>query len=171
MDMKYPIVCLIFFCATVAAEGAVVPRQITPGMVLAHIKSVGPKRAIADYFAKTEWSTIKDGVASGSDGWLKVYAWLEPAADGAAGEDLSEAIFEAIPVRPFKVLPMLAGNGHQTTEQLCTFTFEAKNPSGGINAYLNRLDTALDKARSQKDRAVADACRRGIKTTRKSLGY
>lgn len=171
VDMKYLIACLFFFCATAAAEGAVAPAQITPGMVLAHIKSIGPKRAVADYFAKAEWSTIKDGVASGSDAWLKVYAWLKPAADGEAGEDLSEAIFEAIPARPFKVIPILASSEHQTTEQLCTFTFEAKIPEGGINAYLNRLDAALDRARSQKDRAVADACRRGVKTTRKSLGY
>jgi hypothetical protein len=166
MNVKYPITCLLFFFTALAAEGAAAYGQETQGIVLAHIKSVGPKQALADYFAKAEWSMIKNGIASGSSDWLKVYALLESVADGEAGEDLSEAIFEAIPAKPFKVLPVLASNEHYTAEQLCTFTFEVKIPEGGINTYLNRLDAALDKARTQKDRVLADACRRGIKTTR-----
>ncbi|RDS82357.1 hypothetical protein DWU98_09880 [Dyella monticola] len=119
-----------------------------------------------DYYAKPRWKVIQQGVASGSDGWLKVYASLDPVTDGEAGEDLGVALSDALPVRPFKVLPVLSNNGKYTVERLCTFTFEVKIPDGGINAYLNRLERALGKANGKREQTMAESCRRGIQATR-----
>lgn len=142
---------------------------ITSDTVLTHIKSVGAKQTVADYFSKPEWEAIKGGIASGNSNWLKVYALLEPVADGEAGEDLSEAVSEAIPAQPFVVLPMLVNADHVAIEQLCTFTFEAKIPSGGVNAYLTRLEKALRKADNGEQQEIRNSCQRGIDVTRSSF--
>jgi hypothetical protein len=168
MNVKLLIAGLLFV-ATPLASMASDPTSITSDAVLTHIKSVGAKQTVADYFLKPEWAAIKSGIASGNNNWLKVYASLEPVADGEAGEDLSEAVSDAIPVQPFMVLPMLVSAEHVTVEQLCTFTFEAKIPSGGVNAYLTRLEKALRKADNGGQREIENSCQRGIAVTRSNF--
>lgn len=165
--MRYLSICwfLIISLVSVAAS----KDSVTSDLVLAHIKSVGAKRALSDYFAKPQWAAIEKGIASGDDGWLRVYVSLEPVADGEAGEDLSDAVFEALPFRPFKVLPLLEGSGQYTAQQLCTFTFEAKTPDGGINKYLHRLEQSLNTAADPGERILADSCRKGIQATRSAF--
>lgn len=165
--MKY-LLSLVLMSATVLSAAST-PDHITSDSVLAHVTSVGAKQAVIDYYAKPEWIAIKHGIASGSDGWLKVYVALNSVADGEAGEDLGEAISDALPVRPFKVLPILANNGQYKVEQLCTLTFEAKIPAGGINAYLTHLERSLRKASGQSERTMADSCRRGVNVTRNTF--
>ena len=162
--MKYLFSMTLIAAAVVSVLSS--RAQITSGTVMRHIASVGARQTVVDYFEKPEWVVIKKGVASGSDNWLKVYVALVPVADAGAGEDLGEAIFEALPVRPFKVLPILSNNGQRKIEELCSFTFEAGIPDGGINAYLTHLEQSLLKADDQSKRAMADSCRLGIKVTR-----
>ncbi|MFC0128333.1 hypothetical protein, partial [Ralstonia solanacearum] len=109
------------------------------------------------------------GIASGDRDWLKVYTALRRAADAGAGEDLGDAIYEAVPKRPFKVLPLLAESTGRTPRQLCTFTFESKLPDGGIGAYLDRLDRGLSQASTREQRRMATACREGMKATRRQF--
>jgi len=144
-------------------------EKLTPEKVLAHIASVGAKKAVIDYYEKPGWPAITQGIASGNSDWLKVYVALVPVADAAAVEDLGDAIFDVLPAQPFKVLPILTAKGQYTVEQLCTFTFESKIPSGGINAYLNRLEKSLRKADSKEQRSMADSCRSGVGVTRENF--
>ena len=165
--MKYLLVGMLLVNSSVCIAAAT--TAITSETVMAHIKVVGAKQALVDYFAKPQWSAIKKGVTSGGDGWLRVYTSLKPVADGEAGEDLDEAIFEALPSRPFRILPLLEDNGRYTVQQLCSFTFEAKAPDEGINTYLHRLEQSLAKANSPRERVMAGDCRKGIQATRRAL--
>jgi hypothetical protein len=162
---------LIWIAASILALSAGLARadELTPDAALAHIASVGPKQAGIDYYGKPGWDALVRGIASGNSGWLRVYTALRPSADGAAGEDLGDAIYEAMPARPFDVLPILIANGKLTPQQVCTFTFESSIPSGGISGYLGRLDKSLDPASSNEQRAIAASCRRGIRATRKDF--
>lgn len=165
--MKYLFISVLLINSLVCIAAAAPP--VTSQTVMAHIRVVGAKQTLVDYFEKPQWSVIKKGVTSGSDGWLRVYTSLKTVADGEAGEDLDEAIFEALPSRPFRILPLLEDNGRYTAQQLCSFTFEAKAPDEGINAYLNRLERSLLKANSPNERILASECRKGIQATRRAF--
>ncbi|MBX9431000.1 hypothetical protein KY487_17225 [Ralstonia pseudosolanacearum] len=125
-----------------------------------------------------QWNAILKGIASGDDDWLRVYEALRrvyealrrvAAAAAAAGEDLGDAIHDALPQRPFEVLSLLGAESGATPQQLCTFTFESRRPAEGVGAYLGRLGQALDRASSTTQREVASACRLGIEATRKAF--
>ncbi|WP_247572366.1 hypothetical protein [Ralstonia solanacearum] len=141
---------------------------LTPGATLSRVASVGAKQAIFEAYNTPQWDAIVQGIASGTSDWLRVYAALRRSADAAAGEDLGNAIYDALSQRPFAVLSLLAEESGRTPRQLCTLTFESKRPAGGIGAYLDRLDRALDRASGKAQREVASACRLGIEATRKA---
>ena len=144
---------------------------IVPSEVLKHVATVGARQAVLDYFYKPAWKAILSGIASGSTGWLEVYSALNPGSDGEAGEDLSGAISDAIPNAALRVLPLLyrESRGRYSITFLCTFTFEASTPEGGINTYLTRVELSLDSARSPEELAVRSACRRGLAKTRETF--
>ncbi|CBJ34834.1 hypothetical protein [Ralstonia solanacearum] len=142
---------------------------LTPSVTLSHIASVGAKQAILEYYDTPRWDAIVQGIASGKDDWLRVYEALRRSADAAAGEDLGEAIYDALPLRPFEVLSLLSAESGGTPQQLCTLTFESKRPADGVGAYLDRLDQALNQASSKAQREAASACRLGIEATRKAF--
>ncbi|ATI30507.1 hypothetical protein CR47_0224020 [Ralstonia solanacearum] len=120
-------------------------------------------------YGTPRWDVIVQGIASGASDWLRVYAALRRSADAAAGEDLGDAIYDALPQRPFAVLSLLTEESGLTPQRLCTLTFESKLPAGGIDAYLDRLDRALDRASGKAQREVASTCRLGIEATRKAF--
>ncbi|WP_254706936.1 hypothetical protein [Ralstonia pseudosolanacearum] len=142
---------------------------LTPGTMLSRIASVGARQAIMESYDTPRWDAIVRGIASGASDWLRVYAALRRSADAAAGEDLGDAIYDALPRRPFEVLPLLTEESGRTPQQLCTLTFESKRPAGGISAYLDRVDRALDRASGKAQREVASACHLGIEATRKAF--
>ncbi len=142
---------------------------LTPGATLSRIASVGAKQAILEAYGTPRWDVIVQGIASGASDWLRVYAALRRSADAAAGEDLGDAIYDALPQRPFAVLSLLTEESGLTPQRLCTLTFESKLPAGGIGAYLDRLDRALDRASGKAQREVASTCRLGIEATRKAF--
>lgn len=140
-----------------------------PSAVLSHIASAGARQTLLASYDTPQWDAILKGIASGKDDWLRVYEALRRAADAAAGEDLGDAIYDALPQRPFEVLSLLGAESGATPQQLCTFTFESKRPAEGVSTYLSRLGQALDRASSTTQREVASACRLGIEATRKAF--
>lgn len=120
------------------------------------------------YYGKPAWDVILAGIASADEKWLSVYALLRPAGDGAAGEDLGQAVFDAFPVAPFKVIGLMATEG-VSMEGACTMTFESGFPAEGINAYLTRLEFSLQKGISAEQRAIAEECEKGIALTRSAF--
>jgi len=154
------VLCIAFSSAAYAAT-------VTPDGVLCHIARVGAKQTLTDYYDKPEWMTIKRGIASGEASWLKIYSDLKSVADAGAGEDLGDAIFEALPRRPFEVIPLLTSGGEYTVKQICTFTFESQVPAQGTRQYLNELKRSLRKARTTDQLKIAHDCREGMELTRK----
>lgn len=122
--------------------------------MLSHIASAGARQTLLASYDTPQWNAILKGIASGDDDWLRVYEALRRVADAAAGEDLGDAIHDALPQRPFEVLSLLGAESGATPQQLCTFTFESRRPAEGVGAYLGRLGQALDRASSTTQREV-----------------
>ncbi|MEF9417070.1 hypothetical protein ACI2S3_20135 [Ralstonia nicotianae] len=164
--MKRLIPTAALFVATATPAQTAPP---TPSAVLSHIASAGARQTLLASYDTPQWNAILKGIASGDDDWLRVYEALRRVADAAAGEDLGDAIHDALPQRPFEVLSLLGAESGATPQQLCTFTFESRRPAEGVGAYLGRLGQALDRASSTTQREVASACRLGIEATRKAF--
>ncbi|MHA6910302.1 hypothetical protein ACQUJS_18050 [Ralstonia pseudosolanacearum] len=164
--MKRLILTAALFLATATPAQTVPPP---PSAVLSHIASAGARQTLLASYDTPQWDAILKGIASGDDDWLRVYEALRRVADAAAGEDLGDAIYDALPQRPFEVLSLLGAESGATPQQLCTFTFESKRPAKGVSAHLSRLGQALDRASSTTQREVASACRLGIEATRKAF--
>lgn len=143
--------------------------MVTPGSILSRVKSDGAVKALSDLHNLKDWPVIMNGISSGDDDWLSVYSAIKPLADGEVGEDLSKSIFGALPKNPLRVLPILSAHHHSVSD-VCTFSFEAESPPGGIKAYLDRLDKSLEEAKGRSELRMARLCRLGIKVTRKRYG-
>ena len=163
------IVAAILAVASVAL--AQTQSENISGQVLNHIAKAGARQAISDYYEKPIWKEILKGIASGTQDWLNVYSALRPGSDAGSGEDLGEAIFDAIPTAPFSVLPLLysENRGRFSITELCTFTFEASVPDGGINAYLTRIEQSMKSASTSEQRSIREACVRGVVKTREAF--
>lgn len=139
---------------------------VTPCSIWNRVKSEGAVKALSEFHNEKDWPIIMNGISSGGEGWLSVYSVIKPVADGEAREDLSKALFGALPENPFQVIPLLSVNNYSVAD-VCTFSFEAESPIGGIKGYLDRLDKSLEKAKGQSEIRMARLCRLGIKATRK----
>ncbi|MHA6833559.1 hypothetical protein [Ralstonia pseudosolanacearum] len=140
-----------------------------PSAVLSHIASASARQTLLESYDTPRWDAILKGIASGDDDWLRVYEALRRVADAAAGEDLGDAIYDALPQRPFEILSLLGAESGATPQQLFTFTFESRRPAEGVGAYLSRLGQAFDRASSTTQREVASACRPGDRGDPKSV--
>ena len=145
--------------------------HISSATLLKHVSTVGPKQAISDYFDKPVWKEILNGIASGKADWLKVYSALRPGSDAGSGEDLGEAIYDGIPLAPFRILPLLyaENRGHYSIQNICTFGFELDTPKGGINNYLSNIERSLEQASTPEQKSIRKACLLGIAETRKAF--
>lgn len=157
---------ILFTLISFSVYADVKQPKLTAEKVLNYISANGATKTVADYYDKQDWKVMMKGISSGNTKWLKVYSLLNPIADASAGEDIGEAIFDALPSRPFQVLPLLTADSVYTVEQVCTFTFEDKVPSGGVNKYLTRLERSLEKANSKSQYLTAQSCIRGINATK-----
>jgi len=160
------IFCFVFLVgmACRAEESALMPE-----IVLKRIDALGARKAVNEYIDTPAWATILRGIRSGEPTWLKVFSKLRAGSDAGASEDLALALFEAIPAKPFEVIPVISREYHETTNQVCTFTFEAEMPAGGINRYLSRIENALRQAATETERKIAAECLSGVKATREAF--
>lgn len=145
--------------------------RISPDEILKYVAQVGSRQAVHDYYDKPIWTAIEQGITSGAPRWLEVYSALRPGTDGASAEDIDQAITAGIPSAPFRVLPLLhAGdNARLSYENLCTFDFEVNVPDGGADAFLTRLQKALNSAKTFQEKSIRDACLSGLAVTRKMM--
>jgi hypothetical protein len=134
--------------------------------VLRHIESVGAGQALHDYIDGPYWESILERVATGDDEWLEVRARLRRVSDAHASEALDDALFDALPVRPFRALTVMREENRMSTEELCTFTFEDECPSEGIEGFLAKLESALNKAQTPDETEARQDCLKGISATR-----
>lgn len=144
--------------------------RISPDEILKHVAQVGSRQAVHDYYDKPIWTAIEQGIMSGAPRWLEVYSALRPGTDGASAEDIGQAITNGIPSAPFRVLSVLHAdhNGRMSYENLCTFDFEVNVPDGGAEAFLTRLQKALNSAGTSREKSIRDACLSGLADTRKT---
>ena len=167
----------IIFLLSVALITTVIPfsancqEQKLSSKVLEQVNAVGVKQVIKEYYDKPIWNEILKGISSGKPEWLEVYTALKKGSDGASGEDLGEAVYSGIPVAPFQVLPFLSdeNKGRRSIEDLCTFTFEASIPEGGINNYLTRIEKSLKLAKTKKELSIQRNCLQGLAKTRQEI--
>ncbi len=155
MNTKELLVIGSFLLCSSAASA----EKLSAASVLAEVAKSGPRNVISRHFDRPEWQIILNGIGTADDNWLKVYVALRKGADGAAGEDLSAALWDvALPEAPFKVFAV-------EHENSCEFTFESACPPGGIDSYLNRLEKALDQASTPEQLRLKKLCLAGIRKT------
>jgi hypothetical protein len=134
--------------------------QISATSLIAEIGKSTPEAVIQKYFETPEWQEILQGIGTGEDNWLKVYVELRRGSDGAAGEELSAALWDkAVLAEPFKVFAIERYDS-------CEFTFEAECPQEGVGRYLDRLELSLGRASTPGEHKMKNRCLVGIKKTR-----
>lgn len=138
-------------------------QSITPESLAIEIRASGARAVLLKYFDTPEWEQqIIPGVKAGSSTWLAVARDLSAVADAAPSEELSQALYAALPVRPFAVLSALGSKHGFEAESLCNVSFEAEVPEEGALPYITRVRNSLRSASTPEERRVAAACRRGL---------
>ncbi len=150
-----------------AGQSLVPEKRLSAGAALAQIRSNGPAAFIKAYEHSAAWDRdILAGIEDADASWLTAAKLLKSHADGAVAEEIGLALYGALPKRPFAVIPVLMHVYRSTAEEVCTQTFEAATPPQGIESYLSQLETALSRARSRTEIALAHKCREGVIATR-----
>jgi len=165
--MTFTLARLLIAIALLASSSLAVAQNKSPNnssSILGHVASVGPQQAIKDYYGNPVWYEILKGIASGKSDWIKVYAALRRGSDGAASEDLTEAISDAMPIAPFRILPVLhtEKGGHSSIKDLCIFGVEMSAGKTGVGTYVTLFEQSLKQANSPEQRSIRDACLIGI---------
>lgn len=133
--------------------------------VAADIRSVGASAVLRRYYETPAWSkSIIPGIRSAAPAWLAVAAQLHQVSDAGASEDLDGALYAALTVAPFRVLPIMLRLYGGTIEDLCNVSFEADVPKPGVSAsaYLDEIRTKLGKAHTSAEKVMATSCYRGL---------
>ncbi len=94
-----------------AGSGSAAPRAypVTPAGILKEAETRGG-RAVLDelYASETRWRVVRRGLATGQAAWLDVARTLkEQGARGAASQEVTAAVADALAVAPVSVLRVL----------------------------------------------------------------
>lgn len=93
---------------------------------------------------------------------MRVAESLGGVADAGESEYLALALYEALAVAPFDVLPILSRRSGGTIESLCTLSFEAEIPEHGVRPYFQSIRAKLALASSPVQTTMAVECLRGL---------
>jgi hypothetical protein len=167
MKMKLNIFVLILLLIPALAIAAS-PQKVTAPAIAAEIEDAGAKMVLIRYYDTPVWSEfIMPGIKSATAEWLSIAQQFSKVSDGAASEDIGLALYEALAVNPFRVLPVLRNIYGGTVEERCTISFEAELPKEGVTKYLRRIETKLKKAKTKAEKIMAKDCLRGLESSRK----
>jgi hypothetical protein len=149
-----------------AAQPVELPRD--PDSLAKLIEAAGPRAVLERaWYPSSFWAkVIVPGIEAGSPKWLKVAALLRPGTDAGATSELRDALYEALPRNPYRVLPILMSEGG-SAEEVCRNAGEFVDPpKGGIAKYLARLERSLYEPKSPKLKSMRAECLNGIKSKR-----
>jgi len=150
-------------CLLVGAASANPPTRLSAAQLEAEIHAVGAKTVLIKYYDTPAWSaSIMPGISSASPAWLRVAERLKAGSDAASSEDLGIALYDALAVAPFRVLPVLTRVYGGSLEDICDVSFEAQVPKQGVSAYLQSVREKLASARTEREKTVAAECLRGL---------
>jgi hypothetical protein len=144
------------------------PQKTSAAAIAAEIDSVGASAVLSKYYDTSAWTiSILPGIESGAEEWLSIARQFCAVSDAGASEDLGLALYAALAVNPFRVLPALKNVYGGTDEERCTISFEAELPKEGVTKYLNRITMKLKKAKTKTEKTMAVGCLRGLEHTRR----
>lgn len=166
--MKTIIVIVMLFIIPASAVANSPQKRVTAATVAAEIDSVDAATALRRYYDTSAWTTsILPGIASADVKWLSIAQQLSAVSDAGASEDIGLALYSALAMNPFRVLPVLKSVYGGTDEERCTISFEAEIPKDGVAKYLDRIKLKLNKAKTKTEKAMAIGCLRGLEHTRR----
>lgn len=146
----------LWMSLAVASAGTLSPAELQ-----SRIHSQGGHKVLwALWDNQAEWNQLFSGVASGNPDWLKIAQALHPFSDGAASEDIHNAVAQALPKAPERTLSMI-GPGFEI-DTVCTSPFLEPKP-GVAEAYEQAALKALATVRDPKLRDLASACATRVK--------
>jgi hypothetical protein len=142
-------------------------RSPDAASIVGEIRDVGAKRVVAKYYDTKTWEhIIMPGIRRADQAWLQVAEELHKGSDAGASEDLDSTLYDALPAAPYRVLLVIQRMYGSTAEDVCTMTFEAEIPKGGVAPYLQRIERGLGNPNTQQQVEMAKLCRRGLAKTR-----
>ena len=157
----------LVFTMAVVTNSQAATRPVDAASIVGEIRDVGAKRVVAKYYDTKAWEhSIMPGIRRADQAWLQVAEELHKGSDAGASEDLDSALYEALPAAPYKVLPVMQRMYGRTLEDICTMTFEAETPKGGVAAYLRRTERGLANPKTKQEIESAKLCGRGLTKTR-----
>jgi hypothetical protein len=167
MRIRIAILLIILSIIPVVAVAGSTER-VAATTIQAEINSVGAAIVLRRYYDTSVWAgSIMPGIESASAEWLSIAQQLSTASDAGASEDIALALYDALAVNPFRVLPVLKSIYGGTEEERCTISFEAEIPKGGVTKYIDRIKTKLGKAKTKPEKAMAVGCLRGLENTQR----
>jgi hypothetical protein len=148
-----------------SAAAAAPSGSLSASIVAAEIQSVGTSSVLRKYYDTPAWSkSIIPGIRSAAPTWLSVAMQLHTVSDAGASGDLDLALYAALAVAPFRVLPLLSKLYGSTVDDLCNVSFEAEVPKPGVSAseYLAEIRAKLADVHTDAEKVMAASCAHGL---------
>jgi len=150
------------------AEGA--SARTTSQQVLAMVKADGARDTVLRLVRTGAWeSSVLPGIATGDRRWVEVAVLLSAETDAGGGEDLDDALSEALLKRPYVVLPRIKDVWLKYSAPVCSYGWDSEL-AGGVESYVLRLRAVLDRVPPPPELAtLREDCIRGIELTLKNV--
>ena len=143
----------------VAAQTVAVEPELAKE-INAGIDATGAKAVIASLDKDAaRFAKVSDAIATADPVWLTIALRLRQGSDAGTGETLSNALAQALPNAPERVLA-LVGHGYDVGN-LCTSPFI--EPAAGVaEAYEAKAIAALQSVTDPALKATVDECIKGV---------
>jgi hypothetical protein len=132
-----------------------------PRSLLRSISRLGADSVVQNLESKpAAWNAVLHGISLGDSLWLEVYWRLLPNNSAHGSEELDEAVIQALPLAPARVLRLAARGGRAPADAaagVCGQEFETKDLAGYIHRSKEAV-TPLLSATSADLRSLAAAC-------------
>ncbi len=143
------VLLLVAASASALPTAAAVESQIEREGGRAVLAQIANDRALADHV----WKSI----ARGSAPWLRVAVALKPVADADAAKALNNAVAEALPRSPQRVLPLLA-QGAFAANDACLPSLPDDLPPPQALKTVRRLEVALASVNAPEYETAKEKC-------------
>ena len=165
-DIDQKLICRV---SMEAVAKCIAEEVITQRALRDMIAKAGAQKTVLEIWdSQSMVTTVLNGISSANDEWLGVAKVLRSASDGEASESMDEALFAALPRKPYSVLPLMQ-RLFAESRGMCVFSDDSELP-GGVANYVEALDRSLKASPPIGMENLRQKCLDGLATTRAALG-
>ena len=145
------------------------PKHVSLMQIQTELQATAPRAVLMKYYDTPAWSnSIMPGIRSASPNWLAIAEQLSLESDAAASEDLDIALYDALAIAPYRVLPVLSRRSGESEDKICNVFFESDVPKQGVKVYLQSIRIKLANPKNARQKKAANACLRGLAQSQKA---